>query len=560
MRPGIRGGKYWIDRKGNIRYDIKGNINPKGIDMAIEMFNAHIPYFTVIAKNVANKFGINISYLEGQPINDFADIFAAGRLAAIKAYDDYFKSSPQNINLKKFMFKRVAMAMKAMAAKLKSQFNISYHYSRYLKPINEYRDKYYAQHGVYPNKEEIADNITIIDMNSGKPCTKQQILDIIERLESHDYLITQAEDVNIDELPTTSEEGNKLELPTIDSLMGDINKLHKQGKISDLGYEIIKMYLGFGKYKESMNFRQIGEKLKMDRGSVFYQFKKNTEVLKPYFEKYRDLLEKSIGKERIKEFIKLILELNNKKEDNSMQKLKYVMKSHVKAYTKRTKKGKIVPVRDYENKKQKKVAEQNAEKILYTKTSTGLPVKLKAWEDELQATLFHPKQGEIMIRGTWGIVNDKEGIIGYSYDLKSNICLTVPKSDYDKIYAHVAKFKEEKAKQIDKEYEKLIEQLPKRIIKNTPDEKKFKELMGKIDRNYFTGREDEGLNWAIRARNSDILKEAQKYCNHELKTEYDKGFTADVRKKVVRTISCAKCGLNIRDEVSEGLSDEAMWR
>lgn len=44
----------------------------------------------------------------------------------------------------------------------------------------------------------------------------------------------------------------------------------------------------------------------------------------------------------------------------------------------------------------------------------------------------------------------------------------------------------------------------------------------------------------------------------KLKTEYGKGFTADARRKVMRTISCSKCRLNTEDEIEEDLSYESI--
>ena len=60
-----------------------------------------------------------------------------------------------------------------------------------------------------------------------------------------------------------------------------------------------------------------------------------------------------------------------------------------------------------------------------------------------------------------------------------------------------------------------------------------------------------GLNLALRASNNEIYREAGKYCNHDLKTEYQYTYTQDGRKKLIRTISCAKCQLYIRDIVEE---------
>jgi len=86
-------------------------------------------------------------------------------------------------------------------------------------------------------------------------------------------------------------------------------------------------------------------------------------------------------------------------------------------------------------------------------------------------------------------------------------------------------------------------------IENTPDEEKFREIISHISHRHFTGEEEDGLN--LRASNNEIYREAGKYCNHDLKTEYQYTYTQDGRKKLIRTISCAKCQLYIRDIVEE---------
>ena len=88
-------------------------------------------------------------------------------------------------------------------------------------------------------------------------------------------------------------------------------------------------------------------------------------------------------------------------------------------------------------------------------------------------------------------------------------------------------------------------------IENTPDEEKFREIISRISHHHFTGEEEDGLNLALRASNNEIYREAGKYCNHDLKTEYQYTYTQDGRKKLIRTISCAKCQLYIRDIVEE---------
>ena len=109
---------------------------------------------------------------------------------------------------------------------------------------------------------------------------------------------------------------------------------------------------------------------------------------------------------------------------------------------------------------------------------------------------------------------------------------------------------EEEAKNRAK-YAELIAQLPERKIENTPDENKFNEIISRVSHHHFTGEEEDGLNLALRASNNEIYREAGKYCNHDLNTEYQYTYTQDGRKKLIRTISCAKCQLYIRDIVEE---------
>jgi len=109
---------------------------------------------------------------------------------------------------------------------------------------------------------------------------------------------------------------------------------------------------------------------------------------------------------------------------------------------------------------------------------------------------------------------------------------------------------EEEAENREK-YAELIVRLPERKIENTPDEVKFREALSHISQHHFSGKEDDGLNLALRASNGEAYREAGKYCNHKLETEYDYTYTQDARLKLVRTISCKKCQLYIRDIVEE---------
>ena len=340
-RPGIKGGKYWIDRKGNVRYDIKGVVRPKSVDMASEMFMNNIKYYVGMAKNVANKFNIGVEYIDSQPVNDFADILAAGRIGAIKGYIDYFKAGYKNIDLKMCMRKRAVSAMYNTAYKLKNLVPLSYHDSLRLSVINKYKERYYAKNGMYPTAENIAKNISMIKYKAGKEYDLKTKKKIIERLCG----VPLRDDIMADPIGERIKEDSMT-----GDMMGTVKKLRDGGKIKDVDYKIIQMYLGIGKYKMPLTLDEISNKLGKDRRYTSNRFVSIKQVLKPHFEKYRHLLEKSTEAERTLEFIREVL---NFKHDGITKSIKYILKSHVKAHVRKTKTGKIVNVRDYQNIKTK---------------------------------------------------------------------------------------------------------------------------------------------------------------------------------------------------------------
>jgi len=298
--PGSRGGRYWIDRKGNVRYDIKGVTRPKAVDMASTMFMDNIRYYVGMAKNVANKFNIGVDYIDGQPVNDFADILAAARIGAIKGYIDYFKTGYKNIDLKRCMRKRAVSAMYNTASKLYYLMGLSYFDSLRLTKINKYRDNYFAKNGVYPTIENIAKNVSMIKYQADKEYDLKTKMEIVDRLRSvprRDDSVT-GEGENIVEDPS---------IPSKENMMGAIKKLRDGGKITEVGYKIIQMYLGVGNAKPR-TWVEIGSALNKDRRNIDYHFKIAAKTLKPHFEKYRHLLEKSIEADRVLEFIRIVLE------------------------------------------------------------------------------------------------------------------------------------------------------------------------------------------------------------------------------------------------------------
>ena len=107
-------------------------------------------------------------------------------------------------------------------------------------------------------------------------------------------------------------------------------------------------------------------------------------------------------------------------------------------------------------------------------------------------------------------------------------------------------------------YMELEKKLPERKIENTPDEDKFGIAMSKVMDKHYSDPEDSGLEMAVEANNEKAYKQAQEFCSHELHTEISRTYTADARYKVVRTISCPKCGLVVVDSVEEPVSEE--WR
>jgi len=121
------------------------------------------------------------------------------------------------------------------------------------------------------------------------------------------------------------------------------------------------------------------------------------------------------------------------------------------------------------------------------------------------------------------------------------------------------KIEEEKRQQ---EYDILKAQLsPIPEFKNTPNEEKFQELKAKANAiHYYSGAESDGLNLAVDSQKSEIMKEARKYCKHNIEINYNYTYTHDARKLITRIIKCEKCGLYQKDGASEELSPEAIWR
>jgi len=212
--------------------------------------------------------------------------------------------------------------------------------------------------------------------------------------------------------------------------------------------------------------------------------------------------------------------------------------------------------------KYKKIKEQRGKmKKIKTKTNTGIDVILTIGQNEIRAEFEHPQKGKIVSFGKrYGEKNGLSGLHTYAYDV-GNIFLTIPQNDVQPLLDEIEKRKIEKEKKVQAEYDTLKSKLPPiPNFHNTPNEKKFKKIMSKISNQYFSGKEDDGLNLAISSENERIRSEARKYCNHNIEITYHNTFTADARKKIERIIECKKCGLYILDTAEEPVSDSAIWR
>jgi len=112
------------------------------------------------------------------------------------------------------------------------------------------------------------------------------------------------------------------------------------------------------------------------------------------------------------------------------------------------------------------------------------------------------------------------------------------------------KEEEERRKAYAPLYEKMKEKpLPKQ--NSNPDDEKCQEILKTMKQGFPDFEENEGLNLAVAHKNAEIEAEAQKYCNHNFTVRYEETYTQDSRLKLIREVSCDKCGFKQVDEVEE---------
>lgn len=182
------------------------------------------------------------------------------------------------------------------------------------------------------------------------------------------------------------------------------------------------------------------------------------------------------------------------------------------------------------------------------KFSEGLNYKTKVLNVQLQDE----------VREVWDITPDT---IFFSTPLKGIRGISRTGLDRDADKKIVEWFK--KLKQIEKQkeeeerrekYAPLYEQMKEIPMpkQNTySDDKKCQDILKQRQQGFSDFEENEGLNLAVAHKNAEIEAEAQKYCNHDFKVKYEEGYTEDSRLKLIREVSCDKCGFKQVDEVEE---------
>ena len=113
-----------------------------------------------------------------------------------------------------------------------------------------------------------------------------------------------------------------------------------------------------------------------------------------------------------------------------------------------------------------------------------------------------------------------------------------------------------------KKFNLLIKALPKFVPpKSDKDDKKAKRLLAEAKSiSYYNGPESEGLNLAVDRERAKLRKEAAKHCIHDWETKISQSYTQDARRKVIRTITCKKCGWTKKDMKTEAVGSRAIRR
>lgn len=161
------------------------------------------------------------------------------------------------------------------------------------------------------------------------------------------------------------------------------------------------------------------------------------------------------------------------------------------------------------------------------------------------------------------VVNDGKNIMVSKKASEAEINFI--RQNKEKIIEHILNEKKEKEKrareQKIKEYVELESRLPEIEIKSLHNDEKAQKFIVEANKvKFYDGAEMDGVNIAQDAKKQKLFHEAQKYCEHELETEIYRTHTQDARKKIIKTIRCAKCSLEKSVSAEERVTDEAMMR
>jgi len=138
---------------------------------------------------------------------------------------------------------------------------------------------------------------------------------------------------------------------------------------------------------------------------------------------------------------------------------------------------------------------------------------------------------------------------------------TVSAAVESRVNDFIADCKEWQQAEKEKLYQPLVDQLPERTFETTRNDEKARQLLkDAAEIKDVKGPEMDGVNMQQSMRRQALRQEARKHCDHTIEKQHYYGHTGDARLKVERELTCEKCGLSVHDEVSEELSEKAMWR